>query len=76
MSSKNKRLNDITKEQGSSSWLTVLPIKQLSLPKAELWDAAYQRYGLPLKRLPRHYSCLKVDTAQHALSYKKEDLWL
>ena len=27
MSSKNKRLNDITKEQGSSSWLTVLPIK-------------------------------------------------
>ena len=71
MSSKNKRLNDITKEQGSSSWLTVLPIKQLSLSKAELWNVAYQRYGLPLKRLPRHYSCLKVYTVQHALSYKK-----
>ena len=29
MSSKNKRLNDLAQEQGSSSWLTVLPIKQL-----------------------------------------------
>ena len=29
MSNKNKRLNDIAQEQGSSSWLTMLPIKQL-----------------------------------------------
>ena len=47
MSSKN----DIDQEQGSSSWLTVLPTKQLgfSLSKAELSDAVYLRYGLSLK---------------------------
>ena len=56
ISSKNKRLNDISQEQGSSSWLTVLPITQLgfSLPKVGFWDAFYLRYGLPLKRLPSH----------------------
>ena len=43
MSSKNKRLNDITQEQGSSSWLTLLHLKQLGflLSKAEIWDAVY-----------------------------------
>ena len=29
MSSKYRRLNDVAQEQGSSSWLTVLSIKQL-----------------------------------------------
>ena len=73
MSSKNKRLNDIAQEQSSSSWLTVLPFKQLgfSLSKAEFWDAIYLRYWLPLKRLPSHCSCSKVYTVQHALSCKK-----
>ena len=73
MSSKNKRLNDIAQEQGSSSWVTVLPIKKLgfSLSKAEFWDAIYLRYGLPLKRLPSHCGCSKVYTVQHVLSCKK-----
>ena len=73
MSSKYRRLNDIAKEQGSSSWLTILPIKQLrfSLSKAELWDAVYLRYGLPLKRLTSHCGCSKVYTVQHELSCKK-----
>ena len=73
MSSKYRRLNDIAQEQGSSSWLTILPIKQLgfSLSKAEFWDAVYLRYGLPLKRLPSHCGCSKVYTVQHALSCKK-----
>ena len=54
MYSKNKILKDVAHEQGSSNWLTVLPIKQLgfSLLKAEFWDAVYLRYGLPLKRFP------------------------
>ena len=54
MSNKNKRLNDIAQEQGSSSWLTLLPIKQLGflLSKVKFWGVAYLRYGLPLKRLP------------------------
>ena len=73
MSSKYKRLNDIAQEQGSSSWITVLPIKQFgfSLSKAEFWDAVYLRYGFPLKRLPSHCGCSKVYTVQHALSCKK-----
>ena len=76
MSNKNKRLNDIAQEQGCSSWVTVLPIKQLGFPfsKAEFWDAIYLRYGLPLQRLPSHFGCSKVYTVQHALSSKKGDL--
>ena len=70
MSSKNKRLNNIAHEQASSSWLIVLPIKQLefSLSKAEFRGANYLRYGLPLK--PSHCSCSKVYTVQHGLSCK------
>ena len=67
------RLNDISQEQGASSWLTVLPIKQLgfSLSKSEFWDALRLRYGLPLKRLPSHCGCSKPFNVQHALSCKK-----
>ena len=41
MSSKNERLNNITQEQGSSSWFTVLPLTLLgfSLSRAKFWDA-------------------------------------
>ena len=62
MSSKYKRLSDIAHEQGSSTWLTVLPIKQLgfSLSKAEFRDVVYLRYGFPLKRLPSHCGCSEV----------------
>ena len=62
MSSKIKRLNDITQEKSSSSWLTVLPIKQLgfSLSKAEFRDVVYLRYEFPLKRLPSHCGCSEV----------------
>ena len=67
------RLNDISREQGASSWLTVLPIKQLgfSLSKAEFWDALRLRYGLLIKRLPGHCGCSKPFNVQHALSCKK-----
>ena len=73
MSSKYKRLNDIAQKQGSSSWLTVLPIKQLrfSFSKAEFWDAVYLRYRLPLKRLPSHCGYSKVYTVQYALLCKR-----
>ena len=74
MSSKNKILNDIAQEQGSSNWLTVLPIKQLgfSLAKGEFWDAVYLRYGLPLKQL----TVVVQKLTQSSMSYraKKEDL--
>ena len=43
----------MAQRQGSSSWLTVLPIKRLgfNLSKLDFWDAVRLRYGLPLKRL-------------------------
>ena len=55
------RLNDIAHEQGSSSWLTILPIKRLefNLPKLDFWDAVRLRYGLPLNRLSSHCGCSK-----------------
>ena len=47
MSSKKKGSNDIAQDQGSSSWLTVLPIKQLgfSLSKAEFWIQSIYNMG-------------------------------
>ena len=53
------RSNDIAQEQGSSSWLTVLPIKRLgfNFSKSDLWDAMRLKYGLPLKRLPSNCGC-------------------
>ena len=70
MSSKYKRLSDIAHEQGSSTWLTVLPIKQVgfSLSKAEFWNVVCLQYGLSLKRLPSHWL---FKSFQHALSCKK-----
>ena len=53
------RLNHIAQKQGSSSWLTVLPIKRLgfNLSKSDFWDAVRLRYGVPLRRLPSHCGC-------------------
>ena len=67
------KLNDIAQEQGSSSWLTVLPIKRLGfkLSKSDFWDAVRLRYGLPLKRFPSHCGCSKPYNLQHAISCKK-----
>ena len=69
------RLNDLAQEQGSSSWLTLLPNKRLvfNLSKSDFWHAVHLRYGLPLKRLPSHCGCSKPYNVQHAISCKKED---
>ena len=76
MSYMDIRLNDLVQEQGSSSWLTVLPIKRLgsNLSKSDFWDAVHLRYGLPLKRLPNHCGCSKPYNVQHAISARKVDL--
>ena len=73
MSNMEIRLNDIAQEQGSSSWLTVLPIKRLgfNLSKSDFWNAVRLRYGLPLKRLPSHCGYSKPYNVQHTISCKK-----
>ena len=48
MSGKYKRLNNIAQEQGSSSWLSVLSIKQLGF--------SLSTYKI---QLPSHCGCLK-----------------
>ena len=67
------RLNDIAQELGSSSWLTVLPIKPLgfNFSKSGFWDAVRLRYGLPLNSLSSHCDCYKPYNVQHAISCKK-----
>ena len=67
------RLNDIAQEQGSFSWLTVLPTKRLrfNLSKLDFWDAVRLRYGLPLKSLPSNCGFSKPYYVQHEISCKK-----
>ena len=67
------RLNHIAPEQGSSSQLTVLPIKRLGLNllKSDFWDVVRLRYGLPLKRLSGQCGCQKPYNVQHPISCKK-----
>ena len=67
------RLNDIAQEQGSSSWLTVLPIKPLgfNLSKSDFWDAVRLRYGLPPNRLSSHCDCYKPYNVERAISCRK-----
>ena len=64
---------DIAQEQGSSSWLTVLPVKLLgfNLSKLDFWDAVRLRYGIPLKKLLSNCACSKPYNVQHAISWKK-----
>ena len=66
------KLNDIAQEQGSCSWLTVLPIKRLgfTLSKSDFRNAVRLRYGLTLKRLPINCGCSKPYNVQHAKSCK------
>ena len=62
------RLNAIAQEQGSSSSLTVLPVKPLgfNLSKLDFWDAVRLRYGLPLNRL------LVIVTATNHIAYNMQ----
>ena len=70
------RLNDIAQEQGSFSWLTVLPIKRIgfNLLKSDFWDAVRLRNGLPLKRLSSHCGWSKPYNVQQVLSRNKDAL--
>ena len=51
-----QRAMDLNSEKGSSSWLTVLPFRDLGfhLTKREFWDAIHLRYGWTLPIIPDH----------------------
>ena len=43
MSLKEKRLNDVTQEQGVSNWLTTYPLTEygFDLNKQQIWDSIH-----------------------------------
>ena len=64
-----KRCVDLTKERGSSSWLSVLPLSEqgFHLHKGEFRDALCLRYGWSLSNTPQLCNCGKAFTVNHAM---------
>ena len=75
MDHQQKRLFRLSKEKGSSSWHTCLPIEAhgFYLNKGEFRDALCLRYGWIIPNTPLHCICGKNFEADHALSCRKED---
>ena len=67
LSDEQKRLNELNREQGASSWLTTIPLSEegYDLTKQLFWDLIRIRYGCTLTRLPSNCECGNV---QHVLS--------
>ena len=65
------RLCNMAQEQGSSSWLTVLPIKPLgfNLSKSDFRDAVRLRYALPLNRLSSRRDCSATNHITYNTQY-------
>ena len=69
LSSKMKRCVDLAKEKGTSSWLSVLPLKDqgLLLHKGEFRDALCLRYGWNLPNTPTTCNCGSAFSIGHAM---------
>ena len=65
-----QRLMEFAIEKGSSSWLTVLPLKEHSfhLHKGEFRDAISLRYGWSLSHTPQQCSCGTTFFVDHAMT--------
>ena len=61
---------DLLGEKGSSSWLSVLPLKDqgFNLNKGEFRDALNLRYGWQMKNAPHHCTCGKAFSTDHAMT--------
>ena len=64
---------DLTRERGSSIWLTALPLQQhgFTLHKGAFHDAIALRYGWNPSRMPTTCACGKKFTVEHAFSCAK-----
>ena len=60
-------------EDGASSWLTAVPIKDygFNLHKQAFRDALSLRYGWPINRVPSHCACGTPFSINHAFSCSK-----
>ena len=67
------KLNNLSQEQESSSWITTLPLSEegYDLTKQLFWDLIRIRYGWTLIKLPVYCECGEKFDLQHALSWKK-----
>ena len=73
MSSEERKQNDLNLENGVSSWLTTLPIKEEGyiLNTQSFLDLLSIRYGWRLKRIPSHCACSNTFNLQHAFQCPK-----
>ena len=64
-----KRRVDLSKEKGSSSWLSVLPLEEhgFYLHKGEFRDALCLRYGWKPPNIPQTCNCGAPFTVDHAM---------
>ena len=72
-SDEQKRLNELNREQGASSWLTTIPLSEegYDLTKQLFWDLIRIRYGWTHTRLPSNCERGNKFDVQHALSCEK-----
>ena len=70
LDSAERKALEIGKCQGTSLWLTTLPLEDenLVLNKQEFFDAMCMRYGWVMKRLPSRSSCNANFSIEHMLS--------
>ena len=68
-----KRCVAKARDDGASSWLNALPLKdqKLDLNKEQFTDALNLRYNQWLRNLPTHCPCGEPFNVQHALNCKK-----
>ena len=70
---KMKRILELAKEKGTSTWLTALPIQSLgyTLNKQEFKDSVCLRYGWLIPNTPSYCECKESNNIDHTLSCKK-----
>ena len=68
-----KRVLEMAKEKGASSWLTTLPLDWLgyTLNRQEFRDSIALRYNWKIKDMPEYCGCGKENDIDHSLSCKK-----
>ena len=70
---KTQRAVEFIKEKGASSWLSVIPLKEMNftLNKREFRDAIKLRYGWEFSDIPTVCVCVDLFDADHAMIYMR-----
>ena len=70
---KSSRASALAVEKGTSTWLTVIPLKEMdsNLNKREFWDALRVRYNWPFSDIPSKCLCGEEYSVEHAMICKR-----